>query len=165
MKKVKSYNLSEEVIKAIQHNAVEDRRTASDWLDFYLYKQLVVVAPSGPMGGLKGSIRGKGGTGSALKLTKKVKSGNSEFDLVWSMYGKKGNRKTSLAKFNKMKDSNKKLMAHHLPKYIDSTPDKQFRKNLETYINQECWNDEVIDKLSKLEAVGDDRSYMLEEFK
>ena len=89
----------------------------------------------------------------------------AEFDLVWSMYGKKGNKKTSLAKFNKLKDSNKKLMAHHLPKYIDSTPDKQFRKNLETYINQECWNDEVIDKLSKLEAVGDDRSYMLEEFK
>ena len=38
----------------------------------------------------------------------------------------------------------KKLMADHLPKYVQSTPDKQFRKNLEGYINQECWNDEIL---------------------
>lgn len=68
---------------------------------------------------------------------------NGDFDLVWSMYEKKGNRKTSLLKFNKLSDSNKKLIIEHLPKYVSSTPDKQFRKNLETYINQECWNDEI----------------------
>lgn len=70
---------------------------------------------------------------------------NGEFDLVWSMYGKKGNKKTSLSKFSRMKDSDKKLMSEHLPKYIKSKPDKQYRKNLETYINQECWNDEIED--------------------
>jgi hypothetical protein len=31
-----------------------------------------------------------------------------------------------------------------IPAYVLSTPDKQYRKNFETYLNQECWNDEVI---------------------
>lgn len=134
---------------------------------------------------LAGSIGGKQKVANATKCKQKVanladnknktnnknKSDNknitltAEFDLVWSMYDKKGNKKTSLAKFNKLSDSNKKLMAEHLPKYIRSTPDKQYRKNLETYINQECWNDEIVVRLTKLEAIGDDRSYMKEEFK
>jgi len=67
-----------------------------------------------------------------------------EFEKIWESYGKKGNRKTSLAKFNRMTVTNKKLMAEHLPLYVKSKPDKQYRKNLETYINQECWNDEII---------------------
>jgi hypothetical protein len=41
MKQTKSYYLSGEVIQAIHKKAVEDRRKDSDWLDFYLYKQLV----------------------------------------------------------------------------------------------------------------------------
>jgi len=67
----------------------------------------------------------------------------SEFNIVWDIYGKKGNRKLSLARFKKMKDADKKLMAVHLPKYVESTPDKQFRKDLQSYINLECWNDEI----------------------
>jgi len=71
------------------------------------------------------------------------KKTNGEFDLVWNMYEKKGNKKTSQNKFNKMTDANKQLMSEHLPEYVKSTPDKQYRKNLESYINQECWNDEI----------------------
>jgi len=77
---------------------------------------------------------------------------NGEFDLVWSMYEKKGNKKTSQSKFNKLTDTNKKLMSEHLQDYIDSTPDKQYRKNLETYINQECWNDEITIKSSNQQS-------------
>jgi len=69
---------------------------------------------------------------------------DSEFNKIWDMYEKKGNRKNSLAKFNKLSDANKELISDHLPKYVQSTPDKQFRKNLEGYINQECWNDEIL---------------------
>ena len=74
------------------------------------------------------------------------KSKNSEFDLVWSMYEMKGNKKTSQEKFNKMTDVNKQLMAKHLPEYVKSTPDKQYRKGLESYIHLECWNDEILNK-------------------
>ena len=68
---------------------------------------------------------------------------DDEFEFVWNLYDRKGNKKTSRLKFNKMSDTNKRLMADHVTKYVLSTPDKQFRKNLETYINQECWNDEI----------------------
>ena len=81
-------------------------------------------------------------TNNNVNNDNKVKD-NGEFDLVWSLYGKKGNKKTSQLKFNKLSSPKKQLMARHLPEYVKSTPDKQYRKNMETYINQECWNDEV----------------------
>ena len=31
-----------------------------------------------------------------------------------------------------------------LPEYVNSTPDKKFRKNPETYLNNCSWNDEII---------------------
>lgn len=31
----------------------------------------------------------------------------------------------------------------YIPAYVKSTPDKQYRKNFETFLNQECWNDEL----------------------
>ena len=34
----------------------------------------------------------------------------------------------------------------HLPNYIDSTPDKSFRKNPMTYLNNKSWEDEIINK-------------------
>jgi len=66
------------------------------------------------------------------------------FEAVWEAYGKKGNKKTSRAKFNKLDIVDQNLIYRHIPAYVLSTPDKQYRKNFETYLNQECWNDEVI---------------------
>jgi hypothetical protein len=62
----------------------------------------------------------------------------------WEIYQKKGNRKKSLQRFNKLKKSEIELIKIHLPKYVKSTPDKQYRKNFETYLFNDCWNDEVI---------------------
>jgi hypothetical protein len=67
-----------------------------------------------------------------------------QFEGMWEAYGKKGNKKTSRAKFNKLDILDKHLIYDHIPIYVLSTPDKQYRKNFETYLNQECWNDEVI---------------------
>jgi hypothetical protein len=41
MKKIKSYNLDEEVIAAINNRATADVRKDSDWLNIYLTKQLL----------------------------------------------------------------------------------------------------------------------------
>lgn len=68
---------------------------------------------------------------------------NSDFEKVWIMYEKKGNKKTSLQKWNKLSKKNKDLALSHIPMYAKSTPDKRYRKNFETYINQEVWNDEI----------------------
>jgi len=66
-----------------------------------------------------------------------------EFDRVWARYGKKGNRKGSRTRFLKLSISDQRKVFYAIPDYVLSTPDKQYRKNFETYINQECWNDEV----------------------
>jgi len=81
---------------------------------------------------------------------------DSEFELAWNMYGKKGNRKTSKSKFDKLSNAKKKLIAIHLPRYVQSKPDKQFRKDFERYISNECWNDEILSngKSSAFEPVN-----------
>ncbi|KAA6340118.1 hypothetical protein EZS27_011998 [termite gut metagenome] len=66
------------------------------------------------------------------------------FENVWINYGKKGNKKTSKRKWEAMINKNKKLAVDHIPRYVEATPDIQFRKNFETYINQEVWNDEIL---------------------
>ena len=68
------------------------------------------------------------------------------FEREWAAYGKKGNKKSSRARFLKLGIREMMAIHNHLPAYVLSTPDKQYRKNFETYINQECWNDEVITK-------------------
>lgn len=66
------------------------------------------------------------------------------FENVWEQYGKKGNKKTSNAKWNRLSNTNKALALKHIPEYVKATPDKQYRKNFETYLNQEVWNDTIM---------------------
>ena len=68
----------------------------------------------------------------------------TSFDLVWNLYEKKGNRKTSEKKWSNLKNHCREAALKHIPLYVKSTPDKKYRKNFETYINQEVWNDEII---------------------
>jgi uncharacterized protein YdaU (DUF1376 family) len=68
------------------------------------------------------------------------------FENVWTMYGKKGNKKTSQQKWGKLKNHCKLSALKHIPEYVKATLDIQYRKNFETYINQEVWNDEIIKK-------------------
>lgn len=79
-----------------------------------------------------------------IKKDNKRKKAIEEFESIWIMYERKGNKKTSLSKYLKLKDEQKLKLSIHLPKYVESTPDKKFRKNFETYINQECWEDEIL---------------------
>ncbi len=67
-----------------------------------------------------------------------------EFEKFWNMYDKKSGRKKCLPKWKKLKDVDKEKIFQTLPTYIKSTPDKQYRKNPSTYLNNESWNDEVV---------------------
>lgn len=67
-----------------------------------------------------------------------------EFDAIWLTYERKGNRKTSKARYVKLSESDRDAIFKHVPIYVRSTPEKQYRKNFEAYINQEVWNDEVV---------------------
>ena len=67
-----------------------------------------------------------------------------EFDTFWNLYDKKiGDKEKLLAKWKKLKQSEKDIIFKTLPEYVKAT-EKKFRKNPETYFNNKSWNDEII---------------------
>ncbi len=67
-----------------------------------------------------------------------------EFNKFWDYYNKKTNKVKCLKKWKRLSTASKNIIREHLPKYINSTPDKKFRKDPLTYLNNESWNDEII---------------------
>ena len=69
------------------------------------------------------------------------------FEDFWILYDKKkGSKKIVQKKWQKLPYKTKVKIMDYLPAYIESTPDKVYRKNPETFFNQEGWNDEIIYK-------------------
>jgi hypothetical protein len=69
------------------------------------------------------------------------------FEYFWDLYEKKGNRKTTEARYNKLSEAIRTKIINHVKQYVKATSDKQYRKNAETYLIQEFWNDEIIQPL------------------
>lgn len=65
------------------------------------------------------------------------------FSDFWEMYDKKTDLKKAKAKYEKISETKRAIIKAKLPAYIASTPDKQYRKLATTWLNGECWNDEV----------------------
>lgn len=68
-----------------------------------------------------------------------------DFDEFWVIYDKKADKKRCETKWKYLTQSEKDSIFETLPAYIKSTPDKSKRKNPLTYLNGECWNDEIIE--------------------
>lgn len=67
------------------------------------------------------------------------------FDDFWDLYDKKIGKKSKIEKkWDLLSQSTKEEIMQYVPKYIQSQPDKQYRKNPETFLNNESWNDEII---------------------
>ena len=66
------------------------------------------------------------------------------FEQFWNDYDKKVGKEKAESKFNKLSEKIKVQIRDYLPKYKEAQPDKQYRKNPETFINQKTWNDEII---------------------
>jgi len=58
-----------------------------------------------------------------------------EFDLFWDLYDKKTSREKCLKKFQKLTEKEIQDIMEYVPKYIIATPDKQYRKNPETFLS------------------------------
>ena len=70
---------------------------------------------------------------------------NISFNTWWDLYDKKVGSKTKLeAKWNKLTDNQRTQAIKHTKEYIIAQPDKQYRKNPDTYFNNESYNDEII---------------------
>lgn len=67
------------------------------------------------------------------------------FEIAWNLYQKKvGSRANLNKKWNSMSKKDRKAATEYIPLYVLATPDKQYRKNFQTFLNQRSWEDEII---------------------
>lgn len=68
------------------------------------------------------------------------------FEKVWELYDKKVGEKSKIQKkWEKLPNYEKQKIIAYIPDYIKSNPDKKYRKNFETFLNNKSWNDEIIE--------------------
>ena len=84
-----------------------------------------------------------------LKKNKSIKV-NIEFSDFWNLFDyKKGNKIKIEKKWLSLKDDERTSIMDHLPLYVASTPDKQWRKHPYTYLNNQGWEDEMVNVIKK----------------
>ena len=67
----------------------------------------------------------------------------TSFDIFWNDYDNKKSRDKVERKWFSLSAKDQTACMESLPKYIASTPERQFRKHPATYLNQKCWNDSI----------------------
>jgi hypothetical protein len=68
---------------------------------------------------------------------------NIPFEDFWNAYDKKNGSDKCRKKWEALTDKDRAAIMAYLPNYKVSTPDKKFRKNPETFLNNRSWNDEI----------------------
>jgi fatty acid-binding protein DegV len=68
----------------------------------------------------------------------------ADFEIWWEMYDKKRGKEKCLKKWAKLTKQEREDCLNATPAYVASTPDKQYRKDPQTYLNNKSWNDEII---------------------
>lgn len=66
------------------------------------------------------------------------------FSKFWDLYDKKVCRPKCERKWELLPVKDKEAIMLYIPKYIKAQPDKKFRKNPETFLNNRSWEDELI---------------------
>lgn len=67
----------------------------------------------------------------------------TDFEQFWDLYGKKVEVKKCRQAWQKLTLKQRQAALAHVPTYVRATPDPQFRKNPRSYLNGECWQDEL----------------------
>lgn len=67
-----------------------------------------------------------------------------DFNDFWDLYDKKVDRSKCEKKWNKLKQEEKEQIIDYIPLYIKSQPNKIYRKNPETFLNNKSWLNEII---------------------
>lgn len=68
------------------------------------------------------------------------------FEKFWDDYDRKEDRQKAEQKYFKVSEADRLLIKEHIPKYKAAQPDKQWRKQPATYLNNESWKNEIIQK-------------------
>ena len=85
---------------------------------------------------------------NVIKKENKQKTACAEKEALffnfWETYDKSRNKEKVKTKFFKLKNQEIEKIFETLPDYVKSTPDKKFRKDPLTYLNQKTFEDEII---------------------
>jgi len=75
------------------------------------------------------------------------------FSDFWNLYDKKvGSRDKIEKKWNSLTQKTKEQIIDYLPGYLEATPEKAYRKNPQTFLNNKSWEDEIILKTKNNES-------------
>ena len=69
---------------------------------------------------------------------------DAKFEDWWLWYDYKKSKEKAKKSWNSLTEQEKDLALQTVQAYVNSTPDKTFRKHPTTYLNQKCFNDEII---------------------
>lgn len=69
---------------------------------------------------------------------------DAKFEDWWLWYDYKISKDKAKKSWNKLNEREKDLALQTVQAYVESTPDKSFRKHPTTYLNQKSFNDEII---------------------
>jgi len=117
------------------------------------YEQNTVASEQKSQGSEKSSPKGSEKSSQTKESNKETLSKEKDdlitiklkaFERWWNMYDKKVSRAKTEKKFLSLKSALHNDILSHTKEYVKSTPDKAFRKNPLTYLNNECWEDEII---------------------
>lgn len=75
---------------------------------------------------------------------KKPKTINIPFDDWWAAYQKKVDKVACERAWASLSDAERETAMSHTAAYVLSTPDKAFRKNPKTYLNNKSFNNEIV---------------------
>ena len=81
---------------------------------------------------------------SALNSVMKRWGNLDRFDEFWDSYDKKTSKPKCEALWKKLSKDKKEQAITYIGEYKKAQPDKKYRKNPETYLRNESWNDELI---------------------
>lgn len=80
---------------------------------------------------------------------------NVSFDEFWKLYDKKTSPKDKCEKkWAALTDSERQEAIEHIPEYKIAQPEKQFRKDPATFLNQKAWNNEIIYRNGTTSHIG-----------
>lgn len=68
------------------------------------------------------------------------------FEEFWKLYGMQIGEIECRMKWSRMRESTKAKVMEHLPKYVASTPNKQYRAEPFNYLSRGYYNNEIIDR-------------------
>ena len=72
------------------------------------------------------------------------------FEDLWLLYERKGSKANAKKEFAKLTEDEVLLMAKHIPAYIQSRPERQYRQDFERYIKHKTFNSVVYSKQNEV---------------